>query len=125
MFTFFHSSDRNNKNNILLDFTTFFEFECNATHWIYMQYINFKCNDFKWSHCDFCWSNCIIFGATDIVYKSLFTTFFGTRKKTHETFHILKMKANFKKEPNFGNKSMFLEEWKVITVKSRAVDCLG
>ena len=41
------------------------------------------------------------------VYKSLFTiVFFGKRKNsTHETFHILKMKAHFENEPHFGNES--------------------
>ena len=39
------------------------------------------------------------------VYKFLFTiVFVGKRKNnTQETFHILKMKAHFKKEPHFGN----------------------
>ena len=39
------------------------------------------------------------------VYKFLFTiVFFGKKKNnTHETFHILKMKAYLKKEPHFGN----------------------
>ena len=39
------------------------------------------------------------------VYKYLFTiVFFGKNKNnTHETFHILKMKANFEKETHFGN----------------------
>ena len=31
-------------------------------------------------------------------------------KKTHETFHILKMKTHFKKEPHFENENMFLEK---------------
>ena len=36
----------------------------------------------------------------------LFTiVFFG--KKTHETFHILKMKTHFEKEPHFENESSF------------------
>ena len=43
------------------------------------------------------------------VYEFLFTTvFFGKRKNnTHETFHILKMKAHFEKEPHFGSESSF------------------
>ena len=31
------------------------------------------------------------------------------KKKTHETFHILKMKAHFKKEQHLGNESSFLK----------------
>ena len=42
-------------------------------------------------------------------YIFLFTiVFFGKRKNsTHKTFHILKMKAHFEKEPHFKNKSSF------------------
>jgi hypothetical protein len=38
-------------------------------------------------------------------YKSLFTMFFGKRKKPHETFHILKMKAPFEKKSHFENEN--------------------
>ena len=45
------------------------------------------------------------------VYKSLFTiVFFGKRKNnTHETFHILKMKAHFENAPHFENRIAPLE----------------
>ena len=42
------------------------------------------------------------------VYKFLYTIeIFGKRKKTHQTFHILKMKTPFEKEPHFGNENTF------------------
>ena len=42
------------------------------------------------------------------VYKFLFTiVFFAKGKNTHETFHILKMKTLFEKEPHFGNENSF------------------
>ena len=50
------------------------------------------------------------------VYKLLFTiVFFGKmKKKPHKTFHILKMKAHFEKEPHFENENMLLKKWKMI-----------
>jgi hypothetical protein len=45
-----------------------------------------------------------------VVNMQIFFTivFFGKRKKdTHQTFHILKMKAHFEKEPHFDNESSF------------------
>ena len=37
--------------------------------------------------------------------------FFGKRKNnTHKTFHTLKMKAHFEKEPDFENKSLLQTE---------------
>ena len=50
----------------------------------------------------------------------------GNLNDTHKTFHILKMKAHFKKdhilkmkahsETHFENENMFLEKWKVINL---------
>ena len=44
------------------------------------------------------------------VYKLLFTVVLFRKSKkttTHETFHILKMKTHFKKNPHFENESSF------------------
>ena len=41
------------------------------------------------------------------VYKWVFTVFRKKEKKTHETFHILKMKTPFEKEPHLKMKTPF------------------
>ena len=50
------------------------------------------------------------------VHKFLFTfVFFGKKgTKTHETFHILKLKTPFEKQPHFENENTFKKEWKLI-----------
>ena len=61
------------------------------------------------------------------MYRFLFTiVFFGKMKNnTHQTFHILKMKAHFEKEPHFGNESSYWNpfwKWKHI-LSSFNFDC--
>jgi hypothetical protein len=62
-------------------------------------------------HCFFATSLVKLFVVTVhiSVYNFLFRiVFFGKRKNnTHETFHILKMKAHFETETHFGNESSF------------------
>ena len=57
-------------------------------------------------HCLFTTSSVKLFVVN---VQILFTVlFFGKEKKnTHKTFHILKMKAHFEKEPHFENESSY------------------
>ena len=49
-------------------------------------------------------SDCTDFCLQIFVYNCVFRK---KEKKTHETFHILKMKTPFEKEPHFENESSF------------------
>ena len=61
------------------------------------------------------------------MYRILFTiVFFGKEKNNaHQTFHILRMKAHFKKEPHFWNKSSFRNpvwKWKHVFGKWKVIN---
>ena len=49
-------------------------------------------------------SNCTDFCLQIFVYNCVF---WKRKNNTHETFHILKMKAHFKEESHFGNERSF------------------
>ena len=49
-------------------------------------------------------SDCTDFCLQIFVYNCVF---WKRKNNTHETFHILKMKAHFEKEPHFGNERSF------------------
>ena len=59
------------------------------------------------------------------MYRFLFIiVFFGKRKnKIHKTFHILKMKAHFEKEPHFENENMFREKWRYTRLANSGNAC--